>query len=77
MHEVRAMGALLLRKFGSLSIREILVVTAEYAFRPYILGGGGGRDSGVSRSGDGVCYIFLAGNHVMHLCNLRFSKDGK
>ena len=37
------------------------------------LGGGeGGRESGVSPSGGGVCYILLAGNSARHLCNPRF-----
>ena len=62
-------------------IREILVVTSTYAAGPYTLlvvgeGGGGGvgeRESGVSPSGEGVCYILLAGNRTMQLCNRRFS----
>ena len=61
MHEVRAIGALLLRKFGSLSIREILVVTAEYAFRPYILGGGGTPES----AGLGMEYAIFSWRAIM------------
>ena len=35
-HEVRSSRALLLRKFGNLSIRKILVVTSPYARRPSV-----------------------------------------
>ena len=62
-----------LRKFGKLTIREIM--TSAYVL-PYTLWarvGGEGRESGVSPSGGGVCHIFLAGNRALHLCNPRFS----
>ena len=43
-------------------------MTSAYAC-PYNLSGGGGggegRESGVSPSGEGLCYIFFAGNRVM------------
>ena len=32
----------------------------------------GRRESGVSPSGGGVCYILLAENRARHLCNPRF-----
>ena len=35
-HELRSSRALLLRKFGNLSIRKILVVTSAYARRPSV-----------------------------------------
>ena len=48
---------------------EILVVTSAYV-RTFFGGEGEGREGNqVSARRGGVCYIFLAGNRAMHLCN--------
>ena len=62
----RASGAPLLRKFGNLSIREILVVTSAYV-RPSARTdpGGGGEESQDNPTGGGECHLFLAGNRAV------------
>ena len=64
-----ASGAPLLRKFGNLSIRKILVVTAACARTDS--GGGGGKSQG-NPTGSGECYLFLAGNRAALLGNSVF-----
>ena len=43
----------------------MLVVTSSHACPYTPLGVGGARESSVSPSGGGLCYIFFAGNRVM------------
>jgi len=64
-------GAQGVRKFGNLSIRNILVVTSAYV-RPYRLWG---RGRGVPRqpNGEGECHLFLAVNRAVLLAKQRFS----
>ena len=64
----------LLRKFGNLSMRKILVVTSACA-RTDSGGGGGGRGgkSQGNPTGSGECHLFLAGNRAVLLGNRRFS----
>ena len=73
-----ASGAPLLRKFGNVSMRKILVVTSAYvrpSVRPSVRtdsGGGGGKSQG-NPTGSGECHLFLAGNRAVLLGNRRFS----
>ena len=39
------------------------------------VGEGGWKESGVTPSGGGLCYIFLAENRALHFCNLGFSRQ--
>ena len=63
-------GAPWVRKFGNLSMREILVVTSAYT-NPYGLCGGG--ESQGNPTWGGECHLFLAGNRAVHLGNRHLS----
>ena len=65
-----ASGAPLLRKFGNLAIRKILVVTSAYGRTDS--GGGEGKSQG-NPTGSGECHLFLAGNRAVLVGNRRFS----
>ena len=60
----------LLRKFGNVLIRKILVVTSAYARTDSR--GGGGKSQG-NPTGSGESHLFLAGNRAVLLGNRRFS----
>jgi len=71
---LRASGAPLLRKFGNLSIREILVVTSAYVRPPARRNSGGeGEESQDNPTGGGECHLFLTGDRAVLLGNWRFT----
>ena len=64
----------MLRKFGNLSTREILVVTITYAVGPYILSGGGTPES----AGLGMEYVIFSWLEIVRcICATRVFLGGK